>query len=317
MAESSPLIEAALAADPESMQLLVDRGADVKQSGAMALTMAVTRHCQKCVDLLVSKNLDKDAYTFTLLNVAYYAGVKDVAFLLDHGADVNEVDPLGHTALHYAAVSDLLLTDVVKLLIDRGAKVNVTSPQKQSRHAGMSALDIARMSGETPVVKLLLKAGGTATVRDVTEAKPQPAATLESAIQRSVPLLQWADAGFTAKSGCISCHNNSLAAMTVGLARKSGYGVDERIAAQQVKVNAVYLEHQRDALHQSFFPGQAGSEAFGDVFGPGVLGYLMVGLDAEHYQPDLDTDAAAMYLKSRQQLNGEWAYPEADTRQPV
>ena len=43
----------------------------------------------------------------------------------------------------------------------------------------------------------------------------------------------------------------------------------------------------------------------------------MVGLDAEHYQPDLDTDAAAMYLKSRQQLNGEWAYPEADTRQPV
>jgi hypothetical protein len=103
----------------------------------------------------------------------------------------------------------------------------------------------------------------------------------------------------------------------VGLARKNGYRVDERIAAQQVKVNAVYLEHQRDALHQSFFPGQAGSEAFGDVFGPGVLGYLMVGLDAEHYQPDLDTDAAAMYLKSRQQLNGEWAYPEADTRQPV
>jgi len=95
----------------------------------------------------------------------------------------------------------------------------------------MSALDIARMSRETPVVQLLLKAGGAAAVQDAAEVKPQAAATLALAIQRSVPLLQRADAGFTAKSGCVSCHNNSLAAMAVGLARKNGYRVDERIAA--------------------------------------------------------------------------------------
>jgi hypothetical protein len=33
--------------------------------------------------------------------------------------------------------------------------------------------------------------------------------------------------------------------MTVGLARKNGLPVDERIAAGQVAVNAAYLEHNR------------------------------------------------------------------------
>lgn len=38
--ESSPLIQAALAANPEMMQLLIDKGADVKASAAMALTIS-------------------------------------------------------------------------------------------------------------------------------------------------------------------------------------------------------------------------------------------------------------------------------------
>jgi len=48
-----------------------------------------------------------------------------------------------------------------------------------------------------------------------------------------------------------------------------------------------------------------------------VLGYQLVGLDAERYKPDLNTDAAAMYLKSRQMPDGRWAYPAADARQPL
>src|SRR5579859_4731052 len=64
MTENSPLIQAALAGGPESMQLLIDRGADVKDAGGPALAMALTQHCQKCLDLLVAKNLDKSAYTF-------------------------------------------------------------------------------------------------------------------------------------------------------------------------------------------------------------------------------------------------------------
>ena len=44
----------------------------------------------------------------------------------------------------------------------------------------------------------------------------------------------------------------------------------------------------------------------------------MLGLDAEHYKPDVNTDAVAMYLKSRiSRSDGQWLYPAADTRPPI
>ena len=52
--------------------------------------------------------------------------------MLDHGADVNAVDPLGRTPLMYAAASDLLPLDVVKLLVERGADVNAKDAHKLS-----------------------------------------------------------------------------------------------------------------------------------------------------------------------------------------
>jgi hypothetical protein len=237
--------------------------------------------------------------------------------MLDHGADVNAVDPLGRTALMYAAASDLLPLEAVKLLIERGANVNAKSRHAQSGDAGQTVLDIAKLHGETPIVDLLVKSGATGAGRPIPGLKPQHANTIESAIQRSLPLLQRTDASFTSKSGCVSCHNNSLAAMSVGLARKNGFRVDEQIAAQQVKANVSFLEHQRDTLHQGFFAAQAGAEAFGDLFGAGLLSYVLVGLDAEHYKADLNTDAVAMYVKSRQMPDGHWATGIDDPRPPL
>jgi squalene cyclase len=48
-----------------------------------------------------------------------------------------------------------------------------------------------------------------------------------------------------------------------------------------------------------------------------VVSFVLVGLDAEHYKADLNTDAAAMYLKSHQAPDGQWAYAAADTRPPL
>jgi hypothetical protein len=66
-------------------------------------------------------------------------------------------------------------------------------------------------------------------------------------------LIQRADANFVPKAACVSCHNNSFAAMAVGTARKNGFQVDEKTAAQQVKANVFGLEKLRDYLHQGFF----------------------------------------------------------------
>ncbi len=316
-AESSPLIQAALASDPESMRFLLDHGADVKNAGIAALEVAIAMNCSKCVDLLAEKNLDKLSYTVALFVAAYLGDVHAVRLALDHGADVNAVDPTGRTPLIYAAVSDLLPADIVKLLLERGADVNAKSQHPRSADTGQTVLDIARHYGQTPVVDLLMKSGATSVGRLAPTLKPVHGNTIQSAIQRSLPLLQRADAGFTAKSGCISCHNDSLEGMAIGLARKNGFRVDEQIASQQVRANVEYIEQRRDSLHQGFFAAQVGAEAIGDIFGPVVLAYILVGLDAEHYKADLNTDAVVMYLKSRQMADGRWAYPTADDRPPI
>src|SRR5215471_16087254 len=92
LSESSPLIQAATAGDAEMMRLLLDHGADVKTAAQPALSMAIVTRCSKCVELLVAKDPDRDAYTGALLETAVLADVNTIRLLLDHGADVNSVD---------------------------------------------------------------------------------------------------------------------------------------------------------------------------------------------------------------------------------
>jgi ankyrin repeat protein len=313
LTESSPLIEAATAGDAATMELLLSRGADAKAAAQPALTMAITTQCSKCLSLLVAKDLDKAAYSLALPDVAVLGDVNAVRLMLDHGADVNAFDRLGRTPLMYAVASDLLPLDEVKLLIERGADVNAVDRHKQGGDSGLSVLDIAKLHGDTPIVDLLVKSGAKGTAAGSAILKPRKENTISSAIQGSLPMLQRADANFVPKAACVSCHNNSLAAMVVSAARKSGFPVDEKTAAQQVKANVFGLEKLRDSLHQGFF----GPAPVGDIFGPVVLSYILVGLDAEHYKADINTDAVAMYLKSHQSADGQWAYPPADTRPPL
>lgn len=310
-AESSPLLEAATAPDAASMELLLGRGADAKAVAQPAITMAISLQCAKCVALLVAKGLDKSAYSMALPDVAAIADVNTVRMMLDHGADVNAFDPLGRTPLMYAAASDLLALDVVKLLVERGANVNAKDTHKQGGDSGLSVLDIAKLHGDTPVVEFLVKAGAKSTAPSPPALKPRRENTIQNAIQGSLPLLQRADANFVPKAACVSCHNNSLAAMAVGSARTRGFKVDEKTAAEQVKANIFGLQKLRDNLRQGFVV------PVGDFFGPVIVSYMLVGLDAEHYKPDLNTDAVAMYLKARQSPDGQWAYPIADSRPPL
>jgi hypothetical protein len=146
-------------------------------------------------------------------------------------------------------------------------------------------------------VDLLIKAsakegsGSAAPLPD-----PRPAASIRAALERSIPLLQKADSIFIKQSGCVSCHNNSLTAITVATARKSGLPVDERIARDQLKAIASYIETWRErALQGVGIPGE-----------PDTVSYILLGLAAENYQPDPATDALARYLESQQGPDGRW-----------
>jgi hypothetical protein len=189
--------------------------------------------------------------------------------------------------------------------------VNAKDVHKNGGDSGMTVLDIAKLHGETPVVQFLAKAGAKATATNPPALKPRRENTIQNAVQASLALLQRADANFMPKAACFSCHNDSLAAMSVGGARKRGFQVDEKTAAQQVKGNVFGLEKLRDLLHQgALVPVE-------ENFGPSVVSYVLLGLDAEHYQADLNTDTVAMYLKARQSPDGSWAYPAADSRPPL
>ncbi len=310
--ESSPLLEALTGGDAEIVNLLIRRGANVKATGEWGLTMALVSGCGKVFPTLAAQITDREAHTVALNFSAVLGETKAFRLMLDRGADVNAVDPLGRTPLMYAAISDQMPTEAIELLIRRGADVNARSTHARTVDAGMSVLDIARLNGETPVVRLLEKYGARGSAVAPAARTPRPASTVRVAVERSLPLLQRVDAGFAKGAGCVSCHDNSMEAMAYGLAAKRGFRIDVAGAATQVKFNGEQLTAARDRLHEGYYVA-----AVGDMFSDFTLGYQLVGLHAQGHRPDVNTDAAVMLVRSRQRPNGEWAYPRADTRPPI
>jgi squalene cyclase len=115
-------------------------------------------------------------------------------------------------------------------------------------------------------------------------------------VEKSIPLLQRTDSAFIKSAGCVSCHNNTLTAMTIATARKKGFRVNEEVARNQLKTIANYIEDWRDrALQGVGIPGDSDT-----------VSYILMGMAAEEYRPDPATEAMAHYLKDRQSPDGRW-----------
>ena len=81
-----------------------------------------------------------------------------VAALIEGGADVNEADNFGMTALYGAAmIGDV---DVARVLVDKGADVNART------RAGYTPLHVAAVSGKAEFVQFLLDKGANRELRD-------------------------------------------------------------------------------------------------------------------------------------------------------
>lgn len=157
---TTPLIAAAAAGNQESLTLLIGKGADVNakaDSGATALIAAAGARCLGCVQLLLARGAGVKAATkrgATALSVAAGFGALDIVrILLEKGADVHTRDDRGYTPLMYAAYSESVAAEVVKALLDKGA-------DPQASGEGETVLSLAKKRGDTPVLRLLLKANG-------------------------------------------------------------------------------------------------------------------------------------------------------------
>jgi ankyrin repeat protein len=289
--DTTVLSEAASTGDDALLQVLIDHGADVKAAGFLPLVYSAFTNCAKCLDRF-AKGAPPELLNASAWFVAPPLGdASAVKLLLDRGASANAQDPGGNTVLMLAASSEAMPVDVVKALIDHGADLNAKNSQ------GATALDLAKRNGHTPMVDLLVQAGAKESKSSGEDtAKPKPAATAREAVERSIPALQRTDVTFLKKAGCVSCHNNTLTAMTVAAARKQKLPIDDQIARSQLKAIAAYVDSWRDrALLGVGIPGDA------DTISP-----ILVGMAAENYAPDAATDAMAALVKSRQLPNGQW-----------
>jgi ankyrin repeat protein len=288
---TSPLIEASYRGDAAVMRLLLDAGAQAKDAGATGVVMSLMARCRECFELLAPA-IDAQALADAAIGLSPpdYDGTM-IGPLLTQRESVNARDSAGRSMLMRAAASDALPAAIVKMLIAQGADVNAATP------AGESALSLASLRGQTPVVELLLKSGARATVDQSSEPPaPSPAASPAAAVARSLPLIQRNDVTFLKKSGCVSCHNNSLVAMTVSAARAKGLPVDDEIARGQLRAIAAYLDGWRERALQ-------GAGIAGDA---DTVSYLLLGLGAEHYPADDTTAAMARFLFRQQTPDGQW-----------
>lgn len=296
----TPLAEAAYASDATAMHTLIARGADVKGAGVNPLGFALEANCATCIDLVIGSTSKPDLNMAMLFDTSPLGDSSLVKSLLDRGADLNAKDPDGNTLLTMVCAADTAPPELVKFLIGHGADVNARSPH------GETALDVAMRHGHTPVVDLLMRAGAKPSEgpaersaeapADAVEIKPAPAHTARAAVERSLTLLQRNNVVFMQKSGCVSCHNNTLTEMTVAAARQSRIAVDDQIVARQMRATATYLEGWRDrALQGIGIPGDADS-----------MGAILLGMADANYPPDAATDAMAVFLKNHQSPDGRW-----------
>ncbi len=288
----TPLSEAAYASDITAMRTLIAHGADVNGAGANTLGYALVVDCAACVDLVIGSTEKPSVNLAMMLDTPPIGDSMLVKPLIDHGADPNVKSPDGDTLLAMACAADTAPVQLARFLIDHGTDVNARSPH------GETALALALRHGHTPLVDLLVQAGAKpATVsEDAVAVKPAPAHTAREAVERSLPLLQQTDVTFMHKSGCVSCHNNSLTAMTVAVARQSGIAVDDQTAGRQVQAVATYLGGWRErALQGVGIPGDADS-----------MGEILLGMANLKYPPDPATDAMALFLRNHQSPDGRW-----------
>ncbi len=297
------LMAAAGAGDFDAVNCLLDHGADVKAktpTGFTALIAAALSGNAKIVELLLQRGADPNALCKlerdilqTPAGVAASMGHADcLRLLMDAGADVNvQGGPFDHNAL--LGASTTASEETVRLLL---ARADVQAMD----WSGHTALDWALRRGETGIVKMLRAAGAEESMplsrppTSLALTGPPDADSARRAVSTALPLLQQSERTITQTRDCVTCHQHPLVSMTVGLARKHGFSVDETIAAEE---RAHILKDMGTRVRPLLF---------GTGIDPTLSVHVLAGLAAEDEPASRITDALVHYLVLRQRRDGRW-----------
>jgi len=318
--DSEALIEAAFSGGPKVMRVLLEAGAPadaVDRGGFTALMGAVGWDDVGLVRWLLAKGAKVNAAnTFAgkavhgdialkkltaLMMAVPYGSPELVKTLLDAGADVNAKDVRGMTPLAFAVSSTRQDVRVVRMLLAKGADVSVVS------EAGETALDWARKFGSKDVIAMLEKAGAKGSPIPAAPVRAGVPLSARAAAEKSVGLLQDSVDSFFAKSNCVACHHQPLAALAVKSAREAGLPVNEK-RFDLMKKTMVALLAPRPSEVLAMVVGPAGLDG---------LSNTTLALADAGQEPSLLTDSAAAYLAARQMATGAWEESHGVARTPM
>ncbi len=128
---------------------------------------------------------------------------------------------------------------------------------------------------------------------------------VRNAIEKGLPLLDNIRTTFIEKTGCVSCHHNSLPAMAMGLAREHGFKGNEQASLEESNQILGLWNAGREKLLQG--ESMAGTHI--------IASYSLMGLAANKQPPNKTTDAMVYYLIGRQLADGRW--PETTHKPPL
>jgi ankyrin repeat protein len=307
----TPLMAACGGGDLSAVRYLIDHGADVRgrtPNGYTALYAAASWPGNSAlVALLLEKGADANAELevsqpvhdlFSPVLAAAMRGDADsLKLLLAKGGPVNrQGGDFGRTPLLVAATTGSEAT--IRLLLGAGANVNAQDA------LGNSPLQWARRRGETSIVRMLDQAGAGQRPGPAAAVRQSPLQTVpegpavKRALAKSLPLLQQSARTFTARRTCVSCHHQSLVAMSVGLARRQGLALDDKLADLERSAVQNRLAKNREAIRRG-----------GGVTDDLIPAYALAGLAAEAQRPNALTDALVHYLVLKQRQDGSWKTP--------
>ncbi|HTB14236.1 MAG TPA: ankyrin repeat domain-containing protein [Bryobacteraceae bacterium] len=155
--DTTPLHYAALYGNTESVRILLEHGADPNaRNKSNATPLIYAAYSFEKTRLLVEKGADVNAksageMTPLLVAVSTHGNTATVKYLIDKGADVKAVGPLGSDVLQTAALKGD--TEMIRLLLKKGADA------RQKDMGGFSALMNAFTDTDQERVRLLLDAG--------------------------------------------------------------------------------------------------------------------------------------------------------------
>jgi ankyrin repeat protein len=304
----TPMSAATYGNDTATIRLLLDASADINTAdtfiGLTPLINAAGNRNLEAVKLLLAKGANVNAVSkteglpriqtgivefggFTPLLMAVPFGPPDIVkTLIDAGAKVNVQDYRGFTPLMLATAADQANPETVKLLISRSAD---SGPKTR---AGETAADWAAKFNDPSV--LFAMGGAPKTVADVKLSTELP--ELRTAVQRSVSLLERATAQFSKTANCVACHEQPAAALAVGAARAKGIAVDENLAGEQ-------WTQMSSTLTASQLEGAA------PLGGADQNLFVAEALMRTGYLPDKRTDVLVANLVAYQAGDGGWHLP--------